>query len=156
MEYLTLKYKVTGNTFKLPKDKALEKIKNDRNYDYEIVEPGYERPITKTVKTPLYDKVVVENKTQKDDLTDNDNDQQDSEELIKLRAKLTEITGATATEEMGIVDIKSQIETFLTQKYSALEPKELKEICTAKGIEFKQNTAKTVLVGKIIEGELKG
>lgn len=153
-EYLTLKYKVTGNTFKLPKDKALEKIKNDRNYEFEIVEPGYDRKVAQTVKTSLYDKVVVKDESQKDDKKDND--QQDSEELIKLRAKLTEITGATATEEMGIDDIKSQIGTFLTEKYSALEPKELKEICTEKGIEFKSNTAKTVLVGKIVEGELKG
>lgn len=153
MDYLTLRYKVTGNTFKLPKEKALKKIKKDKNYDYEILEAGYERKTTQTVKTSLYDKVVVEDKSQNGD---NDNDQKDSEELINLRAKFTEITGKTATEDMGIAEIKSDLEKFLTEKYSKLEAKELKEICTTKGIEFKSNTSKTVLVGKIIEDELKG
>lgn len=60
MDYLTLKFKPTGNIFKLTKKKVLDIISKDENDEYEILDKGYEKKELKTVKSTVYEQIVVE------------------------------------------------------------------------------------------------
>lgn len=58
MEYYQLRYKPTGNIFVLPKDVAVDTLKNDRG-NYEILDKDFvdEQP-TKPEEKGIYNKVV--------------------------------------------------------------------------------------------------
>lgn len=145
MEYLTIKYKPTKNVFKLPKDKVLEIISKDKNYDYEVLDKGFDRKIVAADNKTAYEKIVLE-PTQPTEQT----------ELLYWKNKFVEITKSGLIEEKNIAEIKSDIEMFLNNEFSNLEVKELKELCLKKNIPFNTNTSKKVLIEKLIEDELKG
>lgn len=145
MEYLTIKYKPTKNVFKLPKDKVLEIISKDKNYDYEVLDKGFDRKIVAVDNKTAYEKIVLE-PTQPTEPT----------ELLYWKNKFVEITKSGLIEEKNIAEIKSDIEMFLNNEFSNLEVKELKELCLKKNIPFNTNTSKKVLIEKLIEDELKG
>lgn len=145
MEYLTIKYKPTKNVFKLPKDKVLEIISKDKNYDYEVLDKGFDRKIVAVDNKTAYEKIVLE-PTQPTEQT----------ELLYWKNKFVEITKSGLIEEKNIAEIKSDIEMFLNNEFSNLEVKELKELCLKKNIPFNTNTSKKVLIEKLIEDELKG
>ena len=157
MEYLTIKYKPTKNVFKLPKDKVLEIISKDKNYDYEVLDKGFDRKIVAADNKTAYEKIVLEPTQPTESIQPTEPTQPTEQtELLYWKNKFVEITKSGLIEEKNIAEIKSDIEMFLNNEFSNLEVKELKELCLKKNIPFNTNTSKKVLIEKLIEDELKG
>lgn len=123
MEYFNIMFKPTGNVFKLTKKRALELVTQDGNFNYKILDKGYETKPKQEIKTSTYNKVVVEE-------------------------TVTEQVTNTETDTEAELENKSDFE-----KYNTMTVPQLRTYMTENNIEFTKSDRKDDLINKIIETE---